>query len=33
MPILASIQAAMRVDIEDTRMMVNSELWANCASA
>jgi hypothetical protein len=31
MPILNSIQAAIRVDIEDARMIVNSELWANCA--
>ncbi len=30
-PILNSIQAACRVDIDEARMMVNSELEANCA--
>ena len=31
MPILNSIQPAIRVDIEEARMMVNSEVEANCA--
>jgi hypothetical protein len=31
MPILKSIQAAMRVDMPEARMIVNSELEANCA--
>ncbi len=30
-PILNSIMAAWRVDIDEARMMVNSELEANCA--
>ncbi len=33
MPILNSIQPAIRVDIEEARMIVNSELCANCAIA
>ncbi len=32
-PILASIQPAISVDMLDTRMIVNSDLDANCASA
>ena len=31
MPILKSIQPAIRVDMPEARMMVNSELLANCA--